>query len=422
VDAHLDFVDSDNASDKSNNNWLTNLDHSQLVISTTNGAVSDEVWLAFLYKVLQENDPEELAKIQQAFEGDSDTAVDGKVLSKKLLAERELSIVIAMREHYQRLLETDFEPIMVSEKDLLEHPNLDMIVKYNLFMRETFIGVLKHLNDFLNLAIGGQETMNNPKYDFDKNESSPNKNLATNQYLQTLQQQQQQQPEQQPEEEQQQSWQVDNGTNYDNSVIQVESFSELENASLSSFQQEENFSFATAQDSISYSESLASEQRMHQNESLEEPSGYPAWSTGPQYSIQYDANQMDKSSSFSSQEEKGPSSSSSGMDNAGGFPPSMSPATPMYSTPSKDDKDTAMSSYEQALKSMNEMKANANMTPPLSTQTYLGESLGGGIPQNSGYPSSDNHPSDSSNLQPSTSDHDTSMDAYIQAINRSNGY
>ena len=156
VDAHLDFIDDDDdddASDKSNNcKWPTRLQPSQLVISTTDGAVSDEVWVAFLYKVLQANDPNQLVKIRQAFGGYDGKAAEGHQLLDKLLLKWESAIAIEMSLHYQRLLETDFEPIMVTEQDLLNHPNIGVIVNYNLFMREIFISVLTHLNDFLNAA------------------------------------------------------------------------------------------------------------------------------------------------------------------------------------------------------------------------------------------------------------------------------
>ena len=48
--------------------------------------VSDEVWVAFLYKVLQANDPNQLVKIRQAFGGyDGKAAQKGHQLLDKLL-------------------------------------------------------------------------------------------------------------------------------------------------------------------------------------------------------------------------------------------------------------------------------------------------------------------------------------------------
>lgn len=70
-------------------------------------------------------------------------------LLEHMLETWELEIGIEIEVHYQRLLEKSFAPIMVTEKDLAEHPNMSMIVNYNLFMRDTFFTALKHVNTFL---------------------------------------------------------------------------------------------------------------------------------------------------------------------------------------------------------------------------------------------------------------------------------
>ena len=148
IDAQLDFL-QDNDSSK----WPTDIEPSQLVVSTLNGALSEEVWIAFLYKVLQENEPEALTRIRKAFGdyGDYDDydQEGGDQYLEQVLETWEWTVGMEIIAYYQRLLETDFAPIIVTEKDLAEHPNLSMIVNYNLFIRETYLNVLEHVNLFL---------------------------------------------------------------------------------------------------------------------------------------------------------------------------------------------------------------------------------------------------------------------------------
>eukprot|EP00536_Pseudo-nitzschia_multiseries_P016237 jgi/Psemu1/45402/gm1.45402_g len=142
IDANLVFV-GDNDSGK----WPTTLEPSELVISTTNGALAEEVWLAFLYKVLEVKEPEVLSEIREAFAG-GDKARGNKFL-EHVLETWECEVGMEIQSHYQRLLETDFTPISVTKNDLAEHPNLSMIINYNLFVRETYLSVLEHVNMFL---------------------------------------------------------------------------------------------------------------------------------------------------------------------------------------------------------------------------------------------------------------------------------
>jgi hypothetical protein len=153
IDAQLDFLEDDDSSEDNYSNkiggkWPTTLDPSQLVVSTTNGALSEDVWIAFLYKVLQENDPEMIPKIRKAFADDNDHDC-GDMLLEQLLETWEWKIGMEIQTHYQRLMETDFAPIIASEYDLAEHPNLSMIINYNLFIRDTYLNVLKHINTYI---------------------------------------------------------------------------------------------------------------------------------------------------------------------------------------------------------------------------------------------------------------------------------
>jgi hypothetical protein len=166
IDAHLDFLDDDNDCSSSNsksalqssNVWPMNvLDQARLVISTTSGAMSEEVWIAFLYKALREKDPDLLARVRTSMEdAHAVTTLDGEKLVESLLEKWEWVLTTEIQNYYHRLLETDFAPIMVTEEDLQQHPNLNMIVSFNLFMRDCFVGVLKHLNEISDPAVSMQ--------------------------------------------------------------------------------------------------------------------------------------------------------------------------------------------------------------------------------------------------------------------------
>ena len=59
---------------------------------------------------------------------------------------------LALRSHIQDVLETMYAPISVSESDLCHHFNLATLVNYNLFLRETFVRALGHVNMVLDQA------------------------------------------------------------------------------------------------------------------------------------------------------------------------------------------------------------------------------------------------------------------------------
>jgi len=69
----------------------------------------------------------------------------------------EWEVGMEIQSHYERLLKTDFAPISVIENDLAEHPNLSMVINYNLFVRETYLGVLEHIRVFLTQCKDFQE-------------------------------------------------------------------------------------------------------------------------------------------------------------------------------------------------------------------------------------------------------------------------
>jgi hypothetical protein len=165
IDAHIDFWNDEGNEfyeqngNKQNNLWPKSfVDESRMVISTSTGAVSEEVWIAFLYKVLREKDPEALSTIREAYQGGfSVTTIEADQMVESLWEKWELQIGAEIQEHFQHLLETTFAPIFLTERDLLDHPNLNMIVKYNLFMRDCFMKALNHLHILLDPAVSMED-------------------------------------------------------------------------------------------------------------------------------------------------------------------------------------------------------------------------------------------------------------------------
>jgi hypothetical protein len=123
------------------------IDTTQLVVSTTDGAIAEEVWNVFLYRVLQQYDPAQFRRLQQQEEED-----DGDALLEELLMEWEWTVALELKGHIQRVLNTMYPQIVVNELDLWNHPRLPMIVHHNKFMRETFLRVLNHVNMVLEQA------------------------------------------------------------------------------------------------------------------------------------------------------------------------------------------------------------------------------------------------------------------------------
>lgn len=168
VDAHVDFIDTSILKSVGSQDsspilqlLLTSIfDPTTMVVSTSTGAVTEEVWLAFLYQVLQEDFPDTLQKLEHQFsidshENNNDDLIDEKLLEAldDLLWEHELKVAAKMRHHYQQLLQTDYEEISTTDQDLLQHhPNLIMISNYYTFMRETFLQVIRFIDDYTEQA------------------------------------------------------------------------------------------------------------------------------------------------------------------------------------------------------------------------------------------------------------------------------
>lgn len=151
IDANLDFL-PDIGDDI---RWPTMLEPSELVVSTTNGALSEEVWVAFLYKILQEREPSVLEEIEEAFSDDNQER--GDKFLEQVLETWEWQVGKEIQAHYQKLLKSDFAPISVTQNDFVKHPNLSMIVNYNLYIRETYLSVLQHVTEFLSQCEEFQE-------------------------------------------------------------------------------------------------------------------------------------------------------------------------------------------------------------------------------------------------------------------------
>lgn len=157
VDAHLEFLEQEHATVENGSNatsfqWASILDPRTMLISTSTGAMTEEVWLAFLYLVLQEEYADKLDYLQQRFGGEDIT--DEQILEflDNMLLQHEVKVAMKMKNHYQKLLKADYQEIVVTDQDLRQHPNLPLILNYNMHMRETFMKVISYIDDFMKKA------------------------------------------------------------------------------------------------------------------------------------------------------------------------------------------------------------------------------------------------------------------------------
>lgn len=120
------------------------LDPSQLVVSSENGAIAEDVWVVFLLKVLRERDPSQIDRIQTAYDTDDGRAIG--VLLDELLKDWELSVALELKEHFEYMLENIYPSLTFSQQDFVSHPHLAIIVRYNFFMRQVIQQAVNHLN------------------------------------------------------------------------------------------------------------------------------------------------------------------------------------------------------------------------------------------------------------------------------------
>jgi hypothetical protein len=120
------------------------LDPSQLVVSSENGAVAEDVWVVFLLKVLRERDPGQIQRVQNAYDTDDDGSLDA--LLDDLFEDWELSVALALKGHFEYLLDNIYPELSFSKEDYTIHPHLSNIVRYNFFMRKVFQQAVNYLN------------------------------------------------------------------------------------------------------------------------------------------------------------------------------------------------------------------------------------------------------------------------------------
>ena len=160
VDAHLDFlttglltsVDNFESSTPFQLLLASIFDESRLVISTNSGAVTQEVWLAFLYQFLQEDNPDEIKKLEDRFQDcDDDDEVNLLELLDDLLWDNEMNVADKMKCHYQHLLDTEYREVKppIDQQNLELHSNLEMIIAYNSFMRNAFENAIHFVDEYM---------------------------------------------------------------------------------------------------------------------------------------------------------------------------------------------------------------------------------------------------------------------------------
>jgi hypothetical protein len=124
------------------------IDNSELVVSTRDGAVSEEIWKLFSYKVLQQHDPQQLQEIKMAYENDESVLLIDE-LEQEVMIKWGGVIAKEIKLHFQSVLDNRYPPIFVSREDFSDHVNMKLIVDFNLYMREIFMKGLTHVNNEL---------------------------------------------------------------------------------------------------------------------------------------------------------------------------------------------------------------------------------------------------------------------------------
>lgn len=151
IDAHVDlYLLRSGLPPISDEKTWPPFDPSQLVVSTDNGAVAEDVWVVFLLKVLKERDPSEIQRIQNAYDNDDDGSVD--VLLNELFEDWELIVALELKSHFEFLLDSVYPALSFSKQDYAIHPRLSMIARYNFFMREVFQEALSYLSLVVDLT------------------------------------------------------------------------------------------------------------------------------------------------------------------------------------------------------------------------------------------------------------------------------
>ena len=128
---------------------LPPIDMTQLVVSTANGTIAEEVWNVFLYKVLQQRDPLQLQSLRDAFERNP---MEADAVLQDLMTEWEYSVARALQAHIQNILDNIYPQMMLNELVLGRHPRLAMITNYNQSMRTIFSRVFDHVTLVLEQA------------------------------------------------------------------------------------------------------------------------------------------------------------------------------------------------------------------------------------------------------------------------------
>eukprot|EP00978_Attheya_sp_CCMP212_P010625 scaffold25867_cov55-Attheya_sp.AAC.2 len=124
------------------------MDHTKMVFFTANGAISDTVWNAVLYKILLEHDQSDVAQTfyKACKNNDWDIVVD-------MHTKWGVEVTRFLQSHVEGMLIRTYAPLPpFTREDYVEHPRLELIVRYNTFMISVLIKVKKHLEEAMDKA------------------------------------------------------------------------------------------------------------------------------------------------------------------------------------------------------------------------------------------------------------------------------
>jgi hypothetical protein len=123
-------------------------DYTKMVFFTANGAISDTVWNAVLYQILLENDQSDVAQTfyKACKNNDWDIVVD-------MHTKWGVEVTRWLQNHVEGMLTRTYAPLPTfGREDYIEHPRLELIVRYNTFMISVLTKVRKHLEEAMHKA------------------------------------------------------------------------------------------------------------------------------------------------------------------------------------------------------------------------------------------------------------------------------
>lgn len=128
------------------------VDRSQLVVSTKNGGIAEEVWNLAIYHVLKERDPESANHFATAYRNQDTTTLD------QICTKWELEGAMYLRLHALKIVGETYPDMDIAPENLSESPRrYGMIARYNNGMRESWIKVGSYLMEEIEYILRQRE-------------------------------------------------------------------------------------------------------------------------------------------------------------------------------------------------------------------------------------------------------------------------